>query len=321
MRMKEFKAVISALNDNQDLKSRALIHLLFEFLDKNERDNRSLDELVKFFNERMNSGSPRETKVIKEAINCLNNVELGSYLDYLEEMRNEGVWFRPFYSIFYPQKLWKIEDPPLGLYIKGNTSALFGGIAIVGTRDANEQRKDYIRDLAADLATEGYPIVSGLANGIDTVAHNGAIEAGGQTTAILPGGIQTIRPSSNKELGRSIPDHGALVAEISDMENIHRGRFVERNRITSGISISVIIGASGETGGTIRQAEFAEAQSRPRYLYSPERNDGQAPEKLDNFGVSRFSSTTELLELLDEEWREPSHDPDLQQNLKNLGQN
>lgn len=318
--MKEFKAIIAALNDNQSLKSRLLIHLLFEFVDEEDNDSQGLDELVKFFNEKVESGHAREQRISKKAIEHLNKTDIIDYLDYLEEIDDKGIRFRPFYSVVYPQKLWKIEDPPLGLYINGSTSALFGGIAIVGTRKAKDHRKDYIRKLAGELANEGYPIVSGLANGIDTAAHEGAIEVGGRTTAVLPGGIQTIRPSSNQKLGESIPEHGALVAEVSDKERIHRGRFVERNRITSGLSISVVIGASGETGGTIRQAEFAQSQSRPRYLYDPEKSDGQSPEKLDNFGVVRFSSTKELMKLLDDDWREPSHGPGFQQDLSNLKQ-
>ncbi|EMA68827.1 SMF family protein [Halorubrum aidingense JCM 13560] len=224
----------------------------------------------------------------------------------------------PFYSVIYPQQLWQIEDPPFGIYIKGSNSALFGGIAIVGTREAKSHRKDYVRKLAGKLAEEGYPIVSGLANGIDTAAHEGAIEADGQTTAVLPGGIQTIRPASNRELGEKIPNHGALIAEVSDKQSVHRGRFVERNRITSGLSISVIIGASGKTGGTIRQAEFAQNQSRPRFLYDPEEDDGQSPEKLDDLGFVRFSSTNELIDLLDDDWREPSPGIGLQQSLGDL---
>lgn len=316
--MEEFKAVTSALNDSQSLKERSLIRILFEFLDEREDTSADLNDLVQFLGRKSEKGNKPEQKICDKALSRLNEINLPGYTDYLKEISEKGIRFMPFYSVVYPQQLWKIEDPPLGLYIRGNTSSLFGGIAMVGTRDAKEHRREYVRDLAGTLANEGYPIVSGLANGIDQAAHEGAIEAGGQTTAVLPGGIQTIRPSSNRELGEKIPNPGALVAEISDNENIHRGRFVERNRITSGLSISVIIGASGETGGTIRQAEFARDQSRPRFLYDPEEDDGQSPEKLDELGFIKFSTTEELLSLLDEDWREPSSGPGLQHELDNF---
>lgn len=318
--MKEFKAVIAALNDDQSLKSRSLIRLLFEFLDKSDNQSPTLNDLVKFLDEKSDLGDRRDQKVAKKALKKLNDADMSKYYDYLCEVEQEGIRFLPFYSVIYPQKLWRIEDPPFGLYINGSTSALFGGIAIVGTREAKSHRKDYVRKLSGELAKEGYPIVSGLANGIDTAAHEGAIEVNGQTTAVLPGGIETIRPASNKELGNKIPEHGALVAELSDMSQIHRGRFVERNRITSGLSISVIIGASGESGGTIRQAEFAQDQSRPRFLYDPENQDGQSPEKLDDFGFKRFSTTDELMEILDQDWREPNQGPGFQQGFDDLGE-
>lgn len=313
--MDEFKAVVSALNDNQALKSRLFIKCLFEFLDEHGEEEPNLNQLVKFLNEYAENGDAKEQKICKRAISHLNEVDIVEYINYLDEIGDEGIRFLPFYSVLYPQLLWRIEDPPFGLYINGSTSALFGGIAIVGTREAKSHRKDYVRNLAGELAKGGYPIVSGLANGIDTAAHEGAIEANGQTTAVLPGGIRTIRPASNRELGKKIPDHGALVAEVSDKERIHRGRFVERNRITSGLSISVIIGASGETGGTIRQAEFARDQSRPRYLYDPRKEDGQSPKKLDDLGFLRFSSTEELMELLDEDWRERGPSPGFQKDI------
>ncbi|KAA9410967.1 SMF family protein [Haloarcula hispanica] len=313
--MDEFKTVIAALNDDQTIKSRSLIRLLFDFLEDVENDDPDLNDLVKFLHNTVDRGNQREKEICKKAIAHLNEIDISEYVEYLDEIESDGIRFLPFYSVVYPQQLWKIEDPPFGLYIDGSTSALFGGIAIVGTREAKSHRKEYIRSLAGKLAEEGYPIVSGLASGIDTAAHEGAIEADGQTTAVLPGGIQTIRPASNKELGEKIPGSGALVAEVSDKERIHRGRFVERNRITSGLSISVIIGASGETGGTIRQAEFAQEQCRPRYLYDPENGDGQSPKKLDELGFNRFSSTDELLEMLDSDWREPSTGPGFQQEF------
>lgn len=305
--MKELKAIIAATNDEYDLKSRSTIQLFYNWLSSDDTIDNGLNGVVEYLNEVSKNSDHPYQEVSQKVLNRINEVDFNDYLQYLEDINDSGISFLPFYSVLYPKQLWKIDHPPLGLYVDGNTSTLFGGIAIVGTRDATEHRKEFARELAKSLAEEGYPIISGLANGIDTMAHIGAIEGGGRTIAVLPGGVQTIRPSSNKDLAKKIPENGALIAELSDYTNIHRGRFVERNRIISGISIAVVVAASKETGGTIRQGEFAQEQSRPRFMYDPEIDDGQSPTKLVKLGFSRIKSEEELKEFLSSEWEEPQN--------------
>lgn len=196
------------------------------------------------------------------------------YREYLSKIDREGIEFVPFYRDEYPQRLRSIPDTPICLFVDGNLSALSDGVAVVGTRDAYDRRVEFVRKIAHKLVEMDKTVVSGLAHGVDAAAHEGALEVGGRTTAILPGDVQTIRPSGNESLGERIREEGALVGELTDKRSIHKGRFVERNRLTSGISSAVVIGASGETGGTIHQADFAKEQEKPRFLYEPEEDDG-----------------------------------------------
>lgn len=298
----EVKTIVAAINDEYSLKSRETIHLLYEWLPEGT-DGNKLDSLVEFLNTVIKEESHEFQNTANEILRHLSDIELNKYVDYMREIEEREIKFLPFYSVLYPQALWKISHPPLGLYIRGEKSGLFGGIAIVGTRDATDHRRDFAKDLAKSLASDGHTIVSGLANGIDEMAHKGAIEASGTTIAVLPGGVETIRPSSNKGLAEDIVEYGSLVGEMSDETNIHRGRFVERNRITSGLSVAVVVVASKNSGGTVRQAEFAKEQSRPRFMYDPGANDGQSPDKLARLGLKRFATIEEFHDKLNSNWK------------------
>jgi len=140
--------------------------------------------------------------------------------------------------------------------------------------------------------------VSGLANGVDTAAHKSTVEASGRTVAVLPGDINEIYPASNKKLSENMANKGALLSEVSDKINIHRSRFIQRNRITSGLCEKVIIWASGESGGTIHQAKYAKQQAKPILLYDPDLSDGQSPEKIKNMWAHTFTSMDEMRELV-----------------------
>jgi DNA processing protein len=304
--MTDLKSIIAAINDDYHLKSRDTIKILYELMSS---DAKNFDDIIAFLDGIASQKSHPRRETCLGIIDRINSVDFNYYTNYVRTIEQSDIDFIPFYSVLYPRELWSIEHPPLCLYLKGDTSALFGGIAIVGTRKATEQRKQFVYKLANHLAGKGYPIVSGLAKGIDAEAHKGAIERNGQTIAVLPGDIESIRPASNRDLAKKIPNNGALVAELSDNPSIHKGRFVERNRITSGISLAVVVGASRTSGGTVRQAEFAQNQFKPRFMYDPQNEDGQSPDKLSELGLKSFSSIEELENLLNSEWSEikPQH--------------
>ncbi len=142
----------------------------------------------------------------------------------------------------YPELLRKIYDPPKELYINGDIRTLSSRcIAIVGTRKATSYGKETARRLARELAGTGFTIVSGLAEGIDTEAHYGALEGRGKTIAVFGCGIDTIFPAHNRELADDISRMGALVSEYGPGIPPAKWTFPRRNRIIAGLSVGVVM--------------------------------------------------------------------------------
>jgi DNA processing protein len=292
--------VIAALNDEQSLKNSEALSLLTEILVENDQPVESENALHEVLSEYQSETA--YTGVASSIIEKMASVDSDSYVDYLTGLESRGKEFIPFYDPRYPKSLYKISEPPLGLYIDGNPAVLDDCVAVVGTRQANDHRIEFARRIAERLVKMNKTVVSGLANGIDAAAHETTLKSGGKTVAILPGDVETVRPSGNKEIGEKIPNSGALIAELSDKKSMHKGRYVERNRLTSGISSAVIVGASGETGGTIHQADFAKDQNKRMYIYEPDVSDGQSPKKLYHKGFLPFNTVDELEEMMEEEF-------------------
>ena len=163
----------------------------------------------------------------------------------------------------YPEALRNIPDPPLVLYVRGelkDDDAL--AIGIVGMRRASFYGKKQARRLAAGLASYGFTIVSGLARGIDTAAHEGALEAGGRTIAVLGTGLGTIYPPENTELYMRITESGAVVSEFPMLLPTSAGNFPRRNRIISGMSLGTVVVEAGERSGALITARHAMEQNR-----------------------------------------------------------
>ncbi len=171
----------------------------------------------------------------------------------------------------YPPLLKKIKDAPPILYIKGSLESLHSPCAaIVGTRKASEPGLKIAGKVAQELAINNFTIVSGLALGIDTAAHRGALRDSGKTIAILAHGLHTIAPSSNKKLAEEILEKGgALVSEHPPGTPARPPEFVRRNRIQSGMSEFSVIVETGEVGGTIYQAQFTREQGKTPYVIIP----------------------------------------------------
>lgn len=312
-------AAVAAINDKQSLNSKKVINLFVDLFNEKPPDKLDYDVLRDYLKiHKIDDGSHYQ-EVSESILDEITNNNLNFYEDYFDELNKKDIHFIPFYSDYYPKRLWNIPDPPLSLYVDGQKSCLRNGVAVVGTREALDHRLEFVEKVAKKLVEMDRVVVSGLANGVDEAAHRGAINAGGDTAAILPGHVEKIRPASNKDLGKEIRDKGALVSELSKKKSIHRGRFVERNRITSGISSAVIIGASGETGGTIHQADFAEEQQKPRFLYDPDTNDGQSPDKLLKKGFETFQSVGELEDLLEADFTSSNQDPTESHQLSDFG--
>jgi DNA processing protein len=165
----------------------------------------------------------------------------------------------------YPRLLREIPDPPPVLYVRGSGSKinLEKTIAVVGTRHPTPYGIAITKKLVSDLVGQGFTIVSGLALGIDAVAHWAAIASAGKTIAVLGCGIDIIAPPSNATLYWDIVHgHGAVVSEIPPGVRTDKKRFVTRNRIISGLSLGVVVVEGSEHSGTLITAKYAADQGR-----------------------------------------------------------
>jgi DNA processing protein len=165
----------------------------------------------------------------------------------------------------YPRLLKEIHDPPIGLYRKGRYEFGAPCVAIVGSRRTTLYGQATAKRFGAELARLGFCVVSGLARGIDTAAHEGALSVGGKTAAILGTGIDLIYPPENLELYRRIEAEGAILSEFPFGRRADRQSFAMRNRIIAGVSDAVIVVESDVDGGAMITARFAGEQGRLIY--------------------------------------------------------
>lgn len=164
----------------------------------------------------------------------------------------------------WPARLSEIYDPPLVLYVRGNAAALARpGIAVVGTRHPTPYGIGMAERLASDLAARGIVIFSGMARGVDTAGHRGAIKAKGKTVAVFGTGVDVIYPRDNKKISESILEFGgALVSEFPMGTFAAPQNFPIRNRLISGLALGVLVVEAGEYSGTRITARCALEQSR-----------------------------------------------------------
>jgi DNA processing protein len=200
----------------------------------------------------------------------------------------------------YPRLLKEISNPPQQLYLIGN---LPGDetlkIAIVGTRKATSEGKRLAREIAKKLAERNVVIVSGLAMGIDTAAHEGAILAGGRTIAVLANGLNSIYPRQNENLAKKILElDGAIVSEYSPGAPALEHQFLERNRIISGLSIAAIIIEAPERSGSLATANWAAQQGREVFVFPGPTNhpNYRGSHKLIRDGARLVNSIEDILE-------------------------
>lgn len=165
----------------------------------------------------------------------------------------------------YPKLLKNIKNPPKQLNVLGNLDLLNeSGIAIIGSRNCTDVGRKIARNFAQKLSSVGLCINSGMALGIDTEAHLGAIDESGKTVAVLGCGLNKIYPKQNKELFYKIIDNGgAVISEYENNIEAESKLFVQRNRIVSGMSIGVLVVEAAHRSGTSITARFAMAEKKP----------------------------------------------------------
>jgi len=244
----------------------------------------------------------RELFIVCEKMReSLSKIDLSLYTEEIRRIQLKGVHLIAYESEIYPEKLREISDPPLLLYHRGSLTDFHNCIAIVGTRSPSVWGKETAYNFAGDLVSRGYTIVGGLAAGIDTAAHRGALAASGKTVAILAGHIEDIYPRQNIDLAREIIASGAILSEVSPFVKVHKGRFISRNRLTSGLSHCVIAVESPGGGGTLQQVRVALAQQRPVFICTPDKENHRAQKgfhELRKLGAIPIQAVDDVLEYL-----------------------
>lgn len=178
-------------------------------------------------------------------------------------MQDDGITLVTLCEAGYPVLLREIASPPPLLFVRGAILPCDRrALAVVGSRKPTLAGIRIARGLAGDLAGAGFTIVSGLARGIDTAAHQGALEAGARTVAVLGSGIDAVYPPENRELAVRIAASGAVVTEFGPGSGPLKWNFPRRNRIISGLALGTIVIEAGERSGALITAGFALEQNR-----------------------------------------------------------
>jgi DNA processing protein len=180
-----------------------------------------------------------------------------------ERMARSGADFITTRDPAYPKLLREIHDPPIGLYRKGGYDFTHPGVAIVGSRRTTLYGQSVAKRFGTELARLGFCVVSGLARGIDTAAHEGALSVGGRTAAVLGTGVDIIYPPENLDLYRRIETGGgAILSEFPFGRRADRQSFAMRNRIVAGMCEATIVVESDVDGGAMITARFAGEHGR-----------------------------------------------------------
>lgn len=205
----------------------------------------------------------------------------------------------------YPRLLLEIPDPPPVLYYRGNVVAQenSGGlptVAIVGTRSPSEYGKRWTRRLSTALAKNGFIIISGLAEGIDTEAHRSCLEAGGRTLAVLGTGLDIVYPWSNRSLYKQVIEQGLALSEYPAGTQADRAHFPRRNRIVAGLSRAVLVLEAPERSGALITVHLANDYGRDVYVLPGSLDNPRAIGCLHllNTGAQVILGEDHLLELL-----------------------
>ena len=249
---------------------------------------------------RANSEQLREWQFPPKLIHEIHTLDYERVKQLASALVAKAISFISIEDADYPAQLRAIADPPLGLFVKGNKDLLNQPqIAMVGSRQATQSALALTKTWARELAQQGIVVTSGMAMGVDAAAHAGALEASGQTIAVLGCGLNYEYPRQNAALMRALLEHGgAMVSEYLPDVVAHAKFFPQRNRIISGLSRGVVIMEAAQRSGTLITARLASEQGRdvfavPGRLDNP--NTAGCHYLIQN-GAKLATSVTDILE-------------------------
>ena len=237
---------------------------------------KTLNNLLRHFNHDLDAvfaASPRELMQVsgigKKIAREITTIDLCQVAREVTAWRAKDIQLLTRSAEDFPAPLHCLNDSPPALFASRALPAEIWAkaVAIVGTRNPSKQARYITLELAMKLARAGFTVISGLALGIDTAAHTGALSAKGVTIAVLGSGILNVYPESNRRLAERIREDGALVSEVHPGWGANAQRLVARNRIISGLSQAVILVESQVDGGAMYTSRFAAEQGRPVYTF------------------------------------------------------
>jgi len=221
---------------------------------------------------------------------------------YISRLVAQGIYVLTWEDELYPRRLKEIDQPPPVLYMRGGLKAEdFWSVAVVGTRRVSAYGRQVADELAMFLANNGITVISGLARGVDAIAHQAALKAGGRTIAVLGCGVDRIYPPENAQLAEKMITNGANLSDYAPGTPPDASNFPPRNRIISGLSMATVVVEAGETSGALITAQFAVDQGRevfavPGNILAPQ---SKGTNRLIADGAHPMLSVQDLLDVLD----------------------
>jgi DNA processing protein len=237
-------------------------------------------------------------RLVERVIQMRSTLDLESLMYQIE---TQGFRVLTWEDNDYPRRLLQIDQPPPVIYLNGElTEEDDWSVAIVGTRRVTPYGRQITEQIATCLAQNGITVVSGLARGVDAIAHQAALKAGGRTIAVLGSGVDRVYPPEHQALADKIADQGAVLSDYALGTPPESANFPPRNRIISGLSAAVVVVEAGETSGALITAEFAVEQGRevfavPGSILAPQ---SKGPNRLIQQGAHPLLNPRDVLEAL-----------------------
>lgn len=237
-------------------------------------------------------------KITQAFLDVRKNIDLDRELDHI--LRSE-IRILTIEDNEYPKRLLSIEFPPPVIFVKGKIVETDEyAVAVVGTRHVSSYGSQVAGELGRFLAQNHICVISGLARGVDAVAHRAVLEGGGRTIAVLGSGVDVVYPPEHRELAARIIENGALISDYYPGTPPEGVNFPPRNRIISGLSLATVIVEAGERSGALITAEFAASQGRevfavPGSIYAPR---SKGANRLIRDGALPLLNFSDLLEVL-----------------------
>ena len=239
------------------------------------------------------------TGILENLIKFRADVSLEQIWEHLEKQNIQVLTWK---DDDYPKRLHEIDNSPPVIYIRGEIKSRDDwAVAVVGTRRITPYGQQVAERIADRLARSGITVVSGLALGVDAVAHQSTLDAGGRTLAVLGSGVDRIYPARNRKLAARVIENGAIISDYAPGTPPEASNFPPRNRIISGLSLATVIVESGSKGGALITANFALEQGRdvfavPGNIFAPQ---SRGPNRLIQRGAHPLLDPKEILEVLD----------------------